>query len=171
MFILSSEKIWWKMVLQCFNCQSMFVIAQERECRCSCETCKIIYANSGNVCIMVITDKQFGEIELFVELSHKSLMRQDSNWIILKESHHWMGLLFVLHFVCTKVLLLAVIQVNITFKLYVLMQKIHILKQFTTKENRLRYRWLLYVLMQRYTFWSNSQLIIRLIQARYCCTC
>ena len=36
--------------------------------------------------------------------------------------------------------------------------KIHILKQFTTKLNVEQQKNLLYVLMQRYTFWSNSQL-------------
>ena len=40
-------------------------LRKQRECRCSCETCKSFMPNSGNVCIMVITDKQFGEIELF----------------------------------------------------------------------------------------------------------
>ena len=35
--------------------------------------------------------------------------------------------------------------------------KIHILKQFTTKHHLLAGLRMLYVLMQRYTFWSNSQ--------------
>ena len=35
--------------------------------------------------------------------------------------------------------------------------KIHILKQFTTKAVDIRRALVLYVLMQRYTFWSNSQ--------------
>ena len=38
--------------------------------------------------------------------------------------------------------------------------KIHILKQFTTELSNYCKRYLLYVLMQRYTFWSNSQQII-----------
>ena len=37
--------------------------------------------------------------------------------------------------------------------------KIHILKQFTTRVHRHHCYQLLYVLMQRYTFWSNSQLV------------
>ena len=36
--------------------------------------------------------------------------------------------------------------------------KIHILKQFTTSTSMLNGAFQLYVLMQRYTFWSNSQL-------------
>ena len=41
--------------------------------------------------------------------------------------------------------------------------KIHILKQFTTKTKRNLLNGELYVLMQRYTFWSNSQLVVVLV--------
>ena len=54
------------MVLQCFNCQSNVRHCASREnADVHVKRVKSFMPNSGNVCIMVITDKQFGEIELF----------------------------------------------------------------------------------------------------------
>ena len=49
--------------------------------------------------------------------------------------------------------------------------KIHILKQFTTFLNRLTVFRLLCLLLQRYTFWSNSQLAFMSISKRINCAC
>ena len=49
--------------------------------------------------------------------------------------------------------------------------KIHILKQFTTLMAKVLCFSLLYVLMQRYTFWSNSQLSKVLTSTPLSCTC
>ena len=49
--------------------------------------------------------------------------------------------------------------------------KIHILKQFTTFQSASSNAASLYVLMQRYTFWSNSQLLLKRLILIFCCTC
>ena len=47
--------------------------------------------------------------------------------------------------------------------------KIHFLKQFTTVWRLLPYTWGLFVLLQRYTFWSNSQPLFGLYIAPHSC--
>ena len=49
--------------------------------------------------------------------------------------------------------------------------KIHILKQFTTTNRKETYRFQLCLLLQRYTFWSNSQRVLLYCFAWNDCAC
>ena len=57
----------------------------------------------------------------------------------------------------------------IVFCVVCITAKIHFLKQFTTFCIKVRFHLRLFVLLQRYTFWSNSQLVIPFLNTCHSC--
>ena len=60
---------------------------------------------------------------------------------------------------------------NVTVRIVLATAKIHILKQFTTAKTEALIETALCLLLQRYTFWSNSQRIVRKIHECFDCAC